>query len=125
MSEPLILWIGSPLGVLHDEVVGRIRKDGLEVEELGSAEALLDVLHVHPKAVIVVCDKQYGRRSREVLDALEAGLRGSPVVVLVERSEFGDYYDVMGRGAFCYYEQSENPRRIAEAVEWAANNRAA
>ena len=115
---------GQP-GDWRDDVVERIVRDGFAVQLLTSTEALLAALQAHPKAVVVVCDKEYGRTSREVLAALAAGLRSSPVVVLVERSEFGDYYDVMARGACCYYEQTESPRLIAQAVEWAANNRAA
>jgi len=125
MTEPSIIWIGPAAGPVHHEVVSKTKRNGLAVLDLDSPESLNAVLRLFPKAVIVVCDNQHGRISRQVLDSMAAGMRNAPVVVLVERSDFGDYYDVMAQGAFCYYEQSESPKAIANAVWWTASTRAA
>lgn len=125
MSKPSVFWIGPRTGKLYLELVARLGARGLSVIDIESAEAPPETLRLHAKAVIVVCDQGSEGMTRRVLESLHAGLRNSPVIVLVERSEFGDYYDMMNRGANYYYEQSENPRRIAQAVWWAANTRAA
>lgn len=126
MTKPSVLWIGPHARTLHRELVARLEANGLSVLglDIEFAGALFEMLRLHPKAVIVFCEQGTEGTTRRVLASLEAGLRSSPVVALVERPELGDYFDVMNQGD-AYYEQDESPKRAAQAVWWAANTRAA
>lgn len=120
-----VLWVGPAALQPWSDVVAAIREDGFEIEVPADRAELLGVLRRYPRAPVVVC--KTGDRSRvdELLGLLGEFGRFNPVLVLVDRPEFGDYYDLMHRGASYYYEASEEPGRIAQAVNWAAGGMAA
>ena len=125
MTDPSVSWIGLRGGTLQRELAARLGARDVSVLDIESADALIDTLRLHPKAAIVVSGQCPDRNSQRDLDSLEAALRNSPIVVLVERCDRDDHYNSMDQGVGYYDELSENPRRIARAVWWAASTGAA
>src|SRR5690606_12448376 len=62
------------------------------------------------------CDRHTQRQSREVVASVSRAGRRVPILVLVEESDFGDYYDLMKMGVPYYYEFREGAKRIYGAL---------
>ncbi len=60
-----------------------------------------------------------------MLARLESRERKNPVIVVVDRTDFSQYYELMSRGAYDYFELPEGPDVIAGAVRWAAQTQPA
>jgi len=120
-----VIWVGPAHSEAYKALQSAIRKRGLRISMVPAANRLVDLLkdHVHP--LLVVCDQQTDQQSRSVVDAVDHLARRVPIFVIVEQSNFSDYYYLMHHGVKCYYQLSEGPDRISSAVSWAANSSAA
>ena len=61
--------------------------------------------------------------ARETLRILRRDWAHVPVVVVVDKTSFDEYYELMCEGAYDYFEVSEGAEVIAEALRWAAHSR--
>ena len=60
-----------------------------------------------------------------MLQDLWTVMRSAPVLVVVNHTDLGEYYELMAEGALGYYEAAEGPRKISAAVERIAMRSAA
>lgn len=98
---------------------------GSRISEVGGPEEIPSLLRDIRRATIVVYSPQRDAAAHRTLAAVASAHRGTPVIVLVDRSEFGEYFELMASGVVQYYELSERPELIARGVERAARTRAA
>ena len=98
-----------------------------EIEALGLAlvaasedEPLSGLLRSRRGATVIVYSPKSADRAHQLLASLEEDGCGSAVIVLTDEPDFGQYYDLMGRGAADYLSVSDHPERIARAVQRAA-----
>jgi DNA-binding NtrC family response regulator len=103
-------------------LVEALRLRGLDLVEAARADSVPALLRQTPRSAIVVYNPAATRDAHEVLAAVEAAQRRAPVVVLVDESDFGDYYSLMRLGALEYFEMSERPELIVRGIEWAAES---
>jgi DNA-binding NtrC family response regulator len=103
-------------------LVEELRMRGLDLVEADRADSVPDLLRKTPRSAIVVYNPVATRDAHQVLAAIESAQRQAPVVVLVDESDFGDYYALMRLGALEYFEMSERPELIARGIEWAAES---
>lgn len=125
IEKPSVIWVGPADGDDLQELGRAIRGRGLGFTRVERAEDLPGVLSLHAHAVVVACDRQTQQRSRDVVASVSRVGRRVPILVLVEESDFGDYYDLMERGVRYYYEFREGPERICGALSRAVNFAAA
>jgi DNA-binding NtrC family response regulator len=115
-----IVWVGDKRDDAFDRLAAALSRLGLALELCGSVGQLPKALARWRRAVVVARDSGSGSAAAETMAALEHVYRPVPVVVLMEGSAFGRYYDLMGRGADHFYEVNEAPERIAHAVRHTA-----
>lgn len=125
IDKPSVIWVGSVDGDDYGELKRAIRRRGLELARAATIEDLPAVLSRHARPVVVACDRQTEQRSKGVIASLSRLGRRVPVFVLVEESDFGDYYGLMCSGVHYYYELREGPECIAGALSRAARCAAA
>ncbi len=89
---------------------------GLAVKTARDPESMNRLVHDHSGAAVVVYCPEGSDCAREVLRRLTKDCSGLPLVVLTEHSDFGEYYDLMSRGAAGYTEVAEGPERLARAL---------
>ncbi|MBI1356913.1 MAG: hypothetical protein GC160_21445 [Acidobacteria bacterium] len=113
------------VGLEHSDLADRLRLKGLETMEAASPEAVPSLLRTMPRSAIVVYNRGAASRdAQQVLAAVAALHRRAPVVVLVDETDFGEYYSLMGSGALEYFAMSERPELIVRGIEWATEDRA-
>ena len=100
-------------------------KLGLTITQTEAAEDVPRLLRQKPKATIVVYSPEGRRAAETVLGQVARARRSTRVIVLVNDSDFSEYYSLMNQGAVEYFEVREAPSVIARGVEWAARRRAA
>lgn len=94
------------------------------VAEAESAADLPRLLRRYRRVALIVYEPKGSDAVEGVFLRVSECFRRIPVVVVAESSEFGEYYQLMSSGAVGYYGLSESPRRIARAVELAAERQA-
>ena len=124
MDRRTVILVGLEPGDGADELVRGLRSKGLETIETDSPAALPRLLRAIPRAAIVVYNRNASGEAHRTLAAVAALHRRAPVVVLVEETNFGDYYALMGSGALEYFEMSERMDLIVRGIEWAAETKA-
>jgi DNA-binding NarL/FixJ family response regulator len=120
-TEPLVIWVGPETDEDCKPIAQALREFGLEVAMSSNVDGLPDLLRKSRRAVVVACNCSGDRFAGKVLAALESVYHPVPVIVLADQSAFGDYYDLMSRGATHYFQLSEGPEPIARAVRLTAN----
>lgn len=103
-------------------LVADLESRGLALQQASAADSVPELLRKTPRSAIVVYNPAATRDAHDVLAAVEAAHRSAPVVVLVDESDFGDYYALMRLGALEYFEISERPELIARGIEWATES---
>ena len=98
----------------RSRLLGALRGHGYQVVELPTFEELFTALNRYPEAVILVHDPAGPSTIRELLQTT------NPVIVLVDRSDFDEYYEWMCAGAFDYFELDNDPQWIEHSVRCAA-----
>ena len=122
VDQPSVIWAGPKEGRAYRALRAAIRRRGLHILAARAAEHLQDLVAHNAGSVIVACDLGSKRWSLAAFAALRRAGRRTLLFVIVERSDFGNYYDLMKEGAQCYYELSEGPERISRAVRWLATS---
>jgi len=118
-AESQIIFVGA--GRAADAIEARLRYAGFAVRELDSARELAAALRgARPAVVVALAPADDYAEAHRVVEAAGLSRRKSPVVVLFERCDFGEYYRLMYEGALEFYELSEPAERIAQGVSWAA-----
>lgn len=103
---------------LKTELVAR----GLNLHEAAQAGLVPGLLRKSPRSAIVVYNPKSTRDAHDVLAAIDAAHRTAPVVVLVDETDYGDYYSLMRLGALEYFEIGERPELIVRGIEWATES---
>ena len=124
-GQPSIIWAGPEDGRAYGTLRAAIRRRGIGILAAQTAERLQDLVVHNAGSVIVACDRGSERWSLAAVAALRNSGRRTGLFVIVERSDFSNYYNLMKDGAQCYYELSEGPERISRAVRWFATSSAA
>ena len=70
---------------------------------------------------VLVFNAKPGVPAQELLRVLRRGWSDVPVIVVVEKYNFDEYYELMSDGAYDYYAMDEGAEVIAEALRWAAH----
>ena len=117
-GQPSVIWAGPKEGRAYRALRAAIRRRGLHILAARAAEHLQDLVANNAGSVIVACDRGSKMWSLAAFAALRRSGRRALLFVIVERSNFGNYYNLMKEGAQCYYELSEGPERISRAVRW-------
>ena len=117
MQDPVVIVVGMRALPLHKELLRALEEHGVQVIDLAGYEDLSPVLAEHRKAAIVVHSQHRHNGAHHVLKELSAAIRSSPVLVVVDHSDWGEYNELMADGAVGYYETSEGPRKIGAAIE--------
>ena len=89
---------------------------GYELVESPPTEKLPLTLNRLGPAVVIVYNAWGKSTARLVLNLLAEGRKKYPVIVLVDRSDLNQYYQLMSEGAFDYFELSD-PRWVEHAVQ--------
>ena len=113
-----VIWVGPAGGESFQRLTADLRRHGLGFIICKNPDQLPQTLSRTPRAVVVVLDDPSASLADATLTALQSVCRPIPVVVLIEKSAFGHYYDLMGRGVRHYYAASESPEQIARAVQY-------
>lgn len=116
-----VIWVGPAHCEAYEALQSAIRKRGLRISMAPAANRLMHLLKDHAHPILVVCDQQTDQRSRAVVATVDHLARRVPIFVIVEQSDFSDYYYLMNHGVKYYYQLSEGPERISGAVSWAVN----
>ena len=106
-------------------VVRTMESQGYEWTPGTGADDLPGHLHSSPPTAIVVYNRPGDDTAEQVLARMETRRSKNPVIVVVDRGDFSDYYELMSRGAYDYFELPEGPEVIAGAVRWAAQTQPA
>lgn len=120
MPNPNIITVGFEGNPGCDDIAGEIRRLGLELSAAEDPDDLSALMDRRRRTAVVIYRGQDPRLTQKILDRLSDGNRRPPVVVLVDESDFSDYYELMGAGASDYYSLSEGAAVIARAVRQAA-----
>jgi DNA-binding NarL/FixJ family response regulator len=107
------------------ELANRLRVHGFEIIEAPTPKELPAILRRFPRVAVVVYSPTGDGTARETVEAVRGSIRGAPVVVLVDHSDFSDYYELMSAGALEYYALSESSEVIERGVGWAVRTHAA
>lgn len=119
LAESQIIFVGAARAA--DTIEARLRYAGFDVLEVESARELAAALRGVESAVVVALAPEHDyEEAHRVVETAGLSRRKSPVVVLFERCDFGEYYRLMNEGALEFYELSEPAERIAQGVSWAA-----
>ena len=97
-------------------LVEDLKAQGYHLADIPNLEKLIPALHRLSDAVILVYNPPGQDTARRVLYALGEHRRSNPVIVLVDRSEFDEYYELMCDGVFDYFEITGDLRWIEQAV---------
>lgn len=100
----------------YDAYRSAIESLGMAVQTARDPESMNRLVRDRAGAAVVVYCAEGADCAREVLRRLMEGCSGLPLVVLAEQSDFGDYYDLMSRGAAAYMDVSEGPERLARTL---------
>lgn len=120
-ENPSVIWVGPQRGEAFRRLATELDRMGLHLAACESVADLAGTLESRSRAVLVVPDcSECAALADTALEALESLYRSVPVVILAEAPAFGRYYDLMRRGVRHYYELSESPARIADAVRYMA-----
>lgn len=108
-----VITVGVDPGNRLSGLLAALRGHGYQVVELPTLEGLFPALK-HPEAVILAYGPAGQSAIRELLH------RARPVIVLVDRCDFDEYYQWMCAGAFDYFELDSDPQWIEHSVRCAS-----
>jgi DNA-binding NtrC family response regulator len=109
-----VITVGLDPGNRLSGLLATLRDHGYQVVELPTFEGLFPVLNRYPEAVILA----YGPAGQSTIhELLQTTI---PVIVLVDRSDFDEYYEWMCAGAFDYFELDSDPQWIEHSVRCAS-----
>jgi DNA-binding NtrC family response regulator len=100
----------------------RLQSFGFNVIEAESPDELPSLLKGRRRAAIAVYSPRRTNDAHRVMETLAEAQRDAPVVVLVDETDFGEYYSLMNQGAKEYFGISERPEVILRGLAWAARS---
>ena len=109
-----VIAVGVDEGNRLSGLLAALRGHGYQVVELPTCEGLFTALHQYPEAVILV----YAPAGRFTIQQLLQ--TASPVIVLVDCSNFDEYLELMSAGAFDYFELDSDPHWVEYSVRCAS-----
>ena len=123
-SNP-VMTVGIDVGARLPQLVAELARHSFHLVTIPADEDLLAALEAAAATLIMVYHRPEEDTARRVLGVLARAGRKIPVIVLVDQSDFAEYYEFMCEGAFDYFDLTEDPRWIERAVEAAAMLQAA
>ncbi len=117
-----VILVGLSAHPKAQELVLELRARGLDIHEPSEVGLVPDLLRKTPRSAIVVYNPAATRDAHDLLAAVESAHRRAPVVVLVDETDFGDYYSLMRLGALEYFAMHERPELIVRGIEWATES---
>jgi DNA-binding NtrC family response regulator len=121
-SRRSVILVGFDANPKAQLLAAELYARGLDVHEVSEADGASDLLRRAPHSVIVVYNPASTSNAHDLLAAVEAAHRRAPVVVLVDETDFGDYYSLMRLGALEYFAMHEQPELILRGIEWATES---
>jgi DNA-binding NtrC family response regulator len=122
MESKNVILVGIQSESCGPEFLPALLANGFNLIHCDNAEGLPDLVQERAEATIVVYNKAGDDTARRVLASLSAAVRHIPVIVLVDRTTFEEYYDFMCQGAFDYFELTEDPVAIERALRYASRS---
>lgn len=120
-----VIAVGIDIGIRLPKLLSELTTQGFHLVEASGPEGLAAALEDAPGATVVVYNRPEENTARRALRVVTRLRRKVPVIILVERSDFSEYYELMCEGAFDYFDVTEDPRWIERAVQSAAHLQAA
>jgi DNA-binding NtrC family response regulator len=105
---------------LLSEIYDVLERDGLERREVDCAEQVPAALSSESGNAVLVYSERGQPMATNLLRLLRKNWSEVPVIVLVDRTNFDEFYELMSEGAYDYFETPEGAMVIAEALRWAA-----
>lgn len=116
---PIILVSFGDIPVAQ-ELEPMLRDAGYPVLALGDLKRMPALLADLPNATVVVFDQGESGAVERALSLVRRVRSGCAVVVVVQHSNFSQYYALMSQGAIGYFEAQEPPSLIFAGVTLAA-----
>ena len=107
----------------HDESESfrqEIEALGLALVKASDAASIQDMVRTERAGAVMVYSPRSASCAADVLDRLKEQGASAAVVVITDQPDYGQYFDVMNRGAADYLSINDRPDRIARAVRLAA-----
>ncbi|HZP16377.1 MAG TPA: hypothetical protein VFB00_00330 [Terriglobales bacterium] len=120
-----VIVVGNDLEQLLPGLFSSLEAQGLHVVKARSGAEFEALLQEHPKVTVIAYESGHSNMARRVLEAVAHAQRKVPVVVVAERSNLDEYYELMSEGAYDYFDLRDGTEPIERAVLWAAGTRAA
>jgi len=99
-------------------------RSAFQVVQAATLEELLPALVERAADVaIVVYQRREDNTARCVLETVARHRPQTPVIVLVDQRDMGEYIQLMWEGAYDYFELSSDPRWIERSLRWAIGTR--
>ena len=106
------------------EIASLLKHEDLDFVEVDRADQVPAVLRADNGNAVLI-DSAPGKRTASMLiEALRVNRSDVPVIVLVEKADMDEFYELMCAGAYDYFEIAEGAEVIAQALRWAAHRRA-
>jgi len=116
MTPPDVIVLTPPKNGAFADTLRWLRSRGFRLQPADS-QALESVLRQHRKAPLLIYSPPNGAPAADVVLRAASAIHGRPVLVAVDSSDFGSYYDLMALGVNGYYEVSEGPESIGRALQ--------
>lgn len=115
-----ILLVGFGDNPVAQELESRLRNAGYPVLALRDLRRIPTLVATLPKATVVVFDQGESGAAERALSLVRQADSGCAVVVVVQHSDFSQYYALMNQGAIGYFQAEEPPSLIFAGVTLAA-----
>ncbi len=125
LSTQNIIVVATEFEAHLQSLVRALRAHGFHLLETTSAEAARALIERTGDVAVVVYDAAGANTAHRVLQSITDVDRKIPVIVVVERGSFEEYYELMCEGAYDYFEVANGAEEIERSVRWAAGTRAA
>ncbi len=117
-----VILIGFSHNPAAADLARRLRRLGFGIREARKPAELPDLLSGPRRAAIAVYNPDKTDHAERVLACLDRSGRRAPVVVIVDETDFGQYYSLMNQGVQEYFGLDESPEVIVRGVAWAAHS---
>jgi DNA-binding NtrC family response regulator len=125
LQSKSVILVGENLESNLPSLLSTLRAHRFELVETRDADDLRELLSQKPSAAVIVYDAGDGSTAHAVLRITAEMGKKIPVVVIVDRGRFEEYYELMCEGAYDYFEKANCTGEIERSVQWAARAQAA
>ena len=120
-----IIAIGMDTIARQPSLLSALEASGFDLVEVTAPEHVFAAVEEIADPVIVVYNDPQQNTARRVLEVLASHRRKVPVIVIVDRSDFQEYYELMCEGAFDYFDLAGDPGWIENSLRAATQAAAA